>query len=256
MLAEQNFEKLGFTTKEIKAFLSLAEVGKATASVIGKKSGIPRSTVYTVLEGLMERGLVSLEHSSGTAYYVANDPSSLGRMIDKEEEDLKEKRKTVNELIEAITPYIKSSSHSLPKLQYFEGKRNVENMLFRYLQPWRKSFAPANDFTTWGFVDHSLHSEYKRWTLHRIGLLKPGGDEKIKLFSNREALDQQLKKRFPEREIKILPKDIEISCSVLLYGEYIIMLMTREKPHCAFQLHNPVFAKNLRSVFKLLWSLT
>ena len=78
-------------------------------------------------------------------------------------------------------------------------------MLFLYLPAWRKSYAAANDFTTWGVVDHTLHDEYRRWTLHRLNLLEKGANEYVKLFSNRPALDEQLKKRFPQRDIRLLP---------------------------------------------------
>lgn len=256
-MLETQFGKLGFNDKEIRAFLTLAEVGKATASVIGKRSEIPRSSVYAVLESLIERGVVSLEHGSGTTFYVANDPTSLQRMIEKEEEQLEEKKTAVKELVEMIEPYLKSSHYSTPKLQYFEGKRNVENMLFRFLPVWRRSFAPAKDYTAWGFVDHTFHTEYRRWALHRLSLQEQGTNETIKMFSNRPTLDEQLRKKVPGRELRLFPEEnITITCSVFLYGEYIVMLLSRDKPHCAFQLHNPVFAENMRAVFKLLWKLT
>ena len=255
-MLEQQFGKLGFNDKEIRAFLTLAEVGKATASVIGKRSDIPRSTVYSVLDGLIERGVVSIEHVSGTTFYVANDSTSFERMVEKEEEQIQEKKNAVRDLVEMIEPYLKSAHHSTPKLQYFEGKRNVENMLFRYLPVWRKTFAPAKDFTTWGFVDHTFHVEYRRWALHRLSLQEAGGEETIKCFSNRPVVDEQIKRKVPGREIRLFPESMTITCSVFVYGEYMIMLLTRDKPHCAFQLHNPVFAENLRAVFKLLWKLT
>ena len=80
--------------------------------------------------------------------------------------------------------------------------------------------------------------------------------EHICLFSNREAIDSQIRMSIPRRELRLLPSDVEITCSLLLYGNYIIMIMSREKPHFAFQLENAVFAKNLRAIFQLLWKLT
>ena len=152
-MIEHYFETLGFNDKQTKVYLSLAETGKATASFISKRCDIPRSTVYALLDSLVEKGVVSLEHSSGTTYYVVNDTESFTRMLEREEEELKSKFTLASDLAQQLIPYLKSSHHSVPKLQYFEGKRNIDNMLFQFLPAWRKSFAKANDHTVWGVVD-------------------------------------------------------------------------------------------------------
>lgn len=256
MAIEQQLEQLGLDRNEIRSYISLAEVGKTTAAHLSERSGIPRTTVYTTLKGLIDKGLISVEHSTGTSFFVVNDPSAIVRFIEKQQEEIVARMRIAKEVSQLIIPYLRSVNYEVPKLQFFEGKRNVENMLFQYLPIWRKSFEPANDWTVWGFVDHTLHAEYRRWTLHRWSLMEDSPREQIRLFSNLPAIAEQKEQRVPRREIRMLPKDITITCSALLYGEYIIILLTREKPHVAFQLHSPVFAENFRAILRLLWQLT
>ena len=66
------FNVLGFSGNEIKVFLSLAEVGKSPASLIAKRVHIPRTTAYSVLDKLVERGVVSIEHKGSSTFYTAN----------------------------------------------------------------------------------------------------------------------------------------------------------------------------------------
>jgi len=256
MSAEHALEKLGLKDNEIKVYLQLAGSGKATATILSKKTSIPRTTVYTTLEHLIERGLVSIEHASAVTNYLVNDVSAFERMVEDEQEKIKSKFDLVKELPNVLLPFFTSSLPTAPKLQYFEGKRNIENMLFQYLPVWRKSYERAGDFTTWGFVDHSLHKEYKRWTLHRLSLMGINPDERVCLFSNQPAIEEQERMQVPGREVRVLPDNIIISSSVLLYGDFIIMIKSRGTPHYAFQLQSAEFSQNLRAVFKMLWAMT
>jgi hypothetical protein len=46
---------------------------------------------------------------------------------------------------------------------------------------------------------------------------------------------------------------VKFSSSIWIYGGYIVMGITSQKPHYALQMKEPVFASNLRTVFELLW---
>jgi HTH-type transcriptional regulator, sugar sensing transcriptional regulator len=57
-----SFRKLGLTNFEAKAYLSLLGSGNVTGYELSKQSGIPSSKVYSVLQNLLEKGLIiSLE---------------------------------------------------------------------------------------------------------------------------------------------------------------------------------------------------
>lgn len=244
------FATLGFKPKEQQTYLALAEAGKTTASMLSKKTGIPRATVYTVLDVLNSKGVVSQDHSGGSTFYRLNNTSSLLRLIDREREALEHKKDTAMELIDLLDPYLKNTQYSIPKLQFFEGKGNIETMLYDYLPEWRESIL-SHDKTLWGYQDHTVVEEYRKW--HELLWKTSGEGEKIFLFSNASDLEKELDHKFAHREVRQLPDDIRFSSSIWLYGDYLIMLMTRQKPNYAFQIMDPVFAANLRAIFRLLW---
>lgn len=250
MLAKY-FQEFGFNEKEEKVYLSLAELGKATAGVLSKKTNIPRATVYSVLESLSTKGVISQEQTRGTTLYVAGGPSVFLRLIETEREKLQEREKMAQELAEFLEPYFKGTQYSIPKLQFFEGRQNIENMLYDYLPIWRESYTKMKDFTLWGYQDHTFVEQYRKW--HEFLWRTKNEKEKICLFSNPSDIEKELDHKIPNREVRPLPQGVQFSSSIWIYGEYIVMAITRQKPHYAFQLKDTVFASNLRTIFQLLW---
>ena len=59
---------LGFTEYEAKAYLALLKGPPATAYAVARDSGVPRSKVYGVLEGMVGRGVVFVSHGEQTRY--------------------------------------------------------------------------------------------------------------------------------------------------------------------------------------------
>jgi sugar-specific transcriptional regulator TrmB len=54
-------ESLGLTSYETKVYLSLLETGSMTASNISKKSSVPYSKIYEVLNSLEDKGWLEID---------------------------------------------------------------------------------------------------------------------------------------------------------------------------------------------------
>ena len=65
---QQLFACLGLSSKETQTFLKLLELGAQPVSVIAKHVGVPRSTMYFILERLRVIGLVEEFERSGIRY--------------------------------------------------------------------------------------------------------------------------------------------------------------------------------------------
>jgi predicted transcriptional regulator len=250
MILDQ-FKHLGFSENEMSVYLLLAEVGRSSASMLAKRAGIVRTTAYSVLENLVRKGLVSEEESQGKTYFVANPVSSLVRGVEKEREELRVKEKIAKELAATIEPYFRSANFSIPKFQFFDGQANVNNFLYENTSRWSESVAKY-DHTWWGYQDHTFVENYLEW-LEYYWSVKPQ-EEKIQLVSNKVKIEAGLKGKVPGREIKPAPIEYNFSSSIWVNGDYIVLLMTKQDPHYAYQMIDPVFAANLRLIFKLLWS--
>jgi sugar-specific transcriptional regulator TrmB len=65
----QELQLLGFNQYQAKAYVSLVHLGTSSAYQISKHSGIPRSRIYEVLEGLEKKGIVVKEDVNGAAQF-------------------------------------------------------------------------------------------------------------------------------------------------------------------------------------------
>lgn len=245
-------EKFGFNEKQQRVYIALAEAGKVTATELSRRTNVPRATLYAILDSLSERGVVSREQTRGSALFVVNNPEAFVRLVEQEKNVLSEKDKAAKDIVDMVAPFLNSAHYSLPKVQVFEGKQNIENMLYDYLPLWRRSYAEVADYTQWGFQDQTFVESYLRWHQHLWNTMSP--EEKIRLFSNQADIEKELHHRIKRREVRPLPEGVQFMSSIWIYGDYIIMGMTRNKPHYAVQMKDEVLASNLRTIFQLLWS--
>ncbi len=66
--AIESLERLGLTSYEAKVFIALQKLGGGTAREVHEITDVPRSQVYSVAEGLADRGLVEVQQSNPIQY--------------------------------------------------------------------------------------------------------------------------------------------------------------------------------------------
>lgn len=248
---EQHLSQLGFQNKEQLVYTTLIELGRAPAAVISKRTGLPRASVYGILDELSKKGVVSKESARSGTLFLVNSPQAFVRLVNEEKISLVAKERAAKQLAEELSPYIRSRQFGVPKIQLFEGKKSIENMLYDNLPQWRESCRRTKENTLWGYQDHTVVESYFRW--HRYMWETRGDEETICLFSHIADVEKELQHKIVRREIRALPKGVQFSTSIWIYGEYIVMAITSEKPHYAFQMRDPLLSANLRTFFQLLW---
>ena len=66
--------KLGFNEKEVSVYLACLEHGPETITIIARYSGCKRSTLYTIIEGLLRKGFLVLVRKKQKTLYDAEKP--------------------------------------------------------------------------------------------------------------------------------------------------------------------------------------
>jgi sugar-specific transcriptional regulator TrmB len=97
-----DFQDLGLTANESKAYETSLRLGMTTASHISKESGVPYGRIYTVLATLEEKGLVRTVPEE-TKKYVASNPDRLHEIVKERIKGLEEMEKKVSELKDIYT---------------------------------------------------------------------------------------------------------------------------------------------------------
>lgn len=251
---QANLENIGLNQREIKTYCTILELGEADIRTIGLKSELPRTSLYTVVERLVELGIVVTRTMRGKAIYSPAPASCFESLLASEQAELERKSQALSDLARQVQPYLAEQAVTIPRISVFEGRAQVERMLYDYLEEWRKSYERAGDYTLWGFQDHEFVTEYSKW--HEHSWKSRGEREEIKLFSNSEAQQQQSEAGITKREIRRLPINVTLASTILIRGEFIINARTHGKLHSAVMTYDPVMAANMREIFRLLWDFT
>jgi HTH-type transcriptional regulator, sugar sensing transcriptional regulator len=134
-------EEVGLGSYEIKVYISLLENGSMAASEISKKSNVPYSKIYEVLNSLEERGWIE-SNSSRPQKFFPNSPQTATQttrtLIEK-------KIDSNNELIiqELMPIYEKTGIKERPEIWAVMGLFNIANKVQEIIQNCKKELLIA-----------------------------------------------------------------------------------------------------------------
>lgn len=123
-------EDIGLSKREAKAYLALLETGPTTIGAILKKTNIPSSKIYEVLDRLMKKGLVSYTIKKHQKHFQAADPEIVLNIISE-----KKKR------FEAIMPKLRIKQQlakNKQNVELFEGKQAIFKLFYNLVENSKK----------------------------------------------------------------------------------------------------------------------
>lgn len=260
---EKSFAGLGLDASEFRVYLALIEAGRTSASRLAKKTGIARTSVYSVLDRLQEKGLAVLEHGRGVQSYIAASPHTLVSIAEeqlREAEDKLSKAKQLSKLLESSRW---RNAITSSKILIFEGKTSIRSMLDEWGERWRDSVVQSGRYFC-GFQDESFLKYYGDTTTRYWKNVQKKRDENqhnLKLFQEQGEISDRIEKTVAgiagkRRQLRPLPGINRFSATLWIAGEYIVVLKTQDHPHYAIQIRDSVLAENVFAVFDKLWQLT
>ena len=184
-------QEIGLTERESKVYLALLELGSTTTGPLIKKSEVPNSKIYEILESLNKKALVSHIIKGKTKYFQASDPNSLLSLVKEKERKLL-----------SILPRLKEKqllAKEKQSVELFTGIKSIRNLFLTIIENTKKGenwygFSTGKtstneeikDFYEWwgakkynsGLKDHLLiSSEYK-------SIFEKAHKEKLSLMKN------------------------------------------------------------------------
>lgn len=118
-------EDAGLSDKEANIYLHLIQVEQASIMDLAQKTKIKRPTVYTIINSLAKKGLVSEIEENKKVRYVAEPPERLKTYLERKELSLSELK---GRFVEDVIPQIKSLQREAgerPVVKFFSGKEGV-----------------------------------------------------------------------------------------------------------------------------------
>ncbi len=233
---------LGLNPQEAKLYLAALTLGKALPKHLAEKAGVKRATLYKLLPGLLEKGLLS-ETVAGKRRYLAGE--DLERYLEKKESDLEESRALLPELRSLHT-----AERSKPQILFYEGVEGIKKLYFdnlRFRQPILEIVSLENIDPEIEFHSANYYIPQRVKRKIPIKIIVSGKTEsgKIKL-KNDPALLREVKSI--ENEFFAVPLDCYI------YGENVsFALYRKDSDPVGVIVRSKEIARFMKSLFEMAW---
>jgi sugar-specific transcriptional regulator TrmB len=116
-------EDLGMTGYEIRVYTSLLDTGAMTAADISKKSGVPYSKIYEVLNSLEDKGWLESDSSRPQKFFPKSPSTALEAMRMRSENNFRESQSAI--VSELMPMYTKSGIKEKPEIWVVRGLYNI-----------------------------------------------------------------------------------------------------------------------------------
>ena len=234
---------LGFNEKETEVYLALLEFWTQAASVIAKKTWIPKSTVLFLFDWLLKKGYIRKSNKGRVQYFFAN-PDDLQKakseQIKNEQEAL---NKTIPLLKEFKTPY-----SSTPKVTFFE-----------WINWCKKAYSILLESKTeiLEFGSHNnLEEKFSKIFMDEFIKKKVKNKIFLKWICSEELIHKDLEKQNKEhlRDLKFFSeKSWEFHSSICIF-ENKVLLQNLYWDAFSIIIENKEVCETLKTIHNLVWN--
>lgn len=244
-MLEIDLQKIGLNEKEAKVYLASLELGYASVQDIAKKAGINRATAYFIIEGLMNKGLMTQIEKDRKTFFAAEDPHGLGAIIDKKIKEAEE----VKNVFKGILPQLESVYNlaaEKPKIRYYEGMDGLQAMRSEFLEIAQKEIL--------GFI--SLDQVFKYFPEQQEDYGKKRVQKGIVsrvIYTHKAGPIEGATNEKIFREARYIPENKFLFTSdISIYGNRIAMASLKGKLGGVI-IESQELADMMRAIFELAW---
>lgn len=127
-MVEQTLKKLGFTDDAVNVYFDLLENSPTSVRAIASRTGVGRGTVFNYLKKFITDGIASHYQRGGLKMFAAQEPASLQKLLRRQERELAEQKEELSSVLPELRSFY-SNGGERPKVRYFEGTKEVSQML-------------------------------------------------------------------------------------------------------------------------------
>jgi sugar-specific transcriptional regulator TrmB len=235
--------EIGLNAKEANAYLTLLSIGSNPASVIAKKVKINRSSCYSLLERLMQKGFIQQYIKDNVTYYNAVEPKYILDQLKNKKFELEDK---IDNLGNSIAQFelLKNEYRGKPRVVFFEGEAGVQNIMEDTLTSKTvvRAYASLNELT--GLFPGYWPNYYKRRAQKGVF---------VKAIYPADELSYLHKLRDVEelRESRLIPKEFDFHLDIMIYDNKMAITSLREK--FGVLIESKEMAESQRRIFDFIW---
>jgi len=238
---------LDLNDTEIKAYMSLLQIGSGTIQDIVLATHIKRTTAYSVLQNLIQKGLITVVTKNKKKIYSAENPKKITHLLEKEQENLDTKKQQLKEAIPELAS-VYNAHINKPKVRFYEGAEAVIDTFNEPLDLPKNSetlvFSNSDELETdfmkdavIDFMDKRTEKKIlNRSIAENTKFLKEIQDNDKKQYRDMTLIDH---KKYPALD------------RINIYGNKVSIISFKNK--FALTLESKSVAKTFKSLYELAW---
>lgn len=237
-ISDEKLQTFGLPEMQAKVYLAALEIGEATLQTLSRKSGVNRSTIYTFIEELKNRGYLFETKKGKRKFYSAAGPEHV---IAVEQARVRDLEAMLPELLA-----INNASRIKPRVKYYEGMQGLREVYQDMLREGKNIVA----YEDLEHIRKGLSPQLFQWfppERARRGI----GIKTISRDSS-DARNFSKKNKALRRETKFV-KAQDFKTDINIYGDKLALIDVRgDTPFCVL-IENAHLANTMREIWRLLW---
>lgn len=232
-------EQIGLSRREATLYSALVETGRTTTGPLVKKTGIPASKIYGVLERLVRKGLVSVITRQKTKHFSATNPERLLEYVGEKRKELEERENEVKKLL----PYLKERRKEGEEMQGAEvayGFEGLKGLLYKMLSGAKK----GDEWLFFSFTVQEPQRYQKVYDFYRK-FDKPRREAGLKI---KGILPMHVKKAAGRRDANMCYVDFPVPTNITICGDRVLFTPW-EHEEVAYLIYSRHLADSLRGYF-------
>jgi len=233
---------IGLTENEAGVYLASLSLGPATIQNIATAAEIKRTTAYTVVDSLMQKGLMNIVVRGFKKFFVPENPERVQQLLETRKE------RFAGLLPEFSSLYNLEGGESI--IKYYEGLEAVKNVYENLLIDIKP------------YDDYLIIADQSKWIALDEKYFKDFTERRAKLNINIRALqvDSPISRHYKTLEknlnftIKFLPTSTELTTNLVITPTTLVIHQLHP-PILAIVIQNKSAIKLHKEIFEIMWCL-
>jgi sugar-specific transcriptional regulator TrmB len=236
---QEALQAFGLKTKEQTIYLSLLNTGSTTITPLARKTGLPVTTVQSIMPKLQKTGIINTTKRKSRHVYTASEPKVF-------KEILKRQLYEIGEVIPLIKK-LQKDENSNAKIEVYYRER-VTDIFHEALKSKEKiiyEIISAKEFQN--LIGEKFHFSRRR-IKNKINLKSLRIEaEEIKKYSKKTHLREL-------REAKFLPREMDFKSSIMFWDNTVAFFSTKSEG-LAWTVTSPIIKEMMLQFFEMFWSV-
>lgn len=233
--------------KEQKVLAGLYRLNSATIGELAKETAINRTSLYPILEKLLQRGLISKLNIEDRIVYQAVSFADFKKWLEREKENTKKMADNLTNWLKFLEK--KSGPALLSDFRYFEGVEGIKNL---YADSWRDNkdkiiFCITDYKAAYETLGNFFRNEYFPNRInHGIKVKNLIPESKI------GRADLKLRKKLL-REVKFIDIFEDLGIEVNIYDDKVSIIAYDKVLPSGVLVKNVKISEAMKKIFHYLW---